>query len=232
MKCPYCGKEIKDGAQACPYCWKDIVPHEQIEPQKYQEHVENNNSKPHLDDFKENSSNDLLSLEEKILTWVCVIFVPGGILIVSCIYYLMRRKKPQKAAKFNRTCWYAFFVYISIVIALAIIPLIFDSNTSSDDKEFMQYVQALKTNFDSSEGTRLSIDKQAHKIMFITNIDISKEASFDINGLKKDIMNDFKKTSDGQKEIEIIKAVNAIIVYRYVTKDNANIDVTIYPSDW
>ena len=24
MKCPYCGKEIKDGAQACPYCWKDI----------------------------------------------------------------------------------------------------------------------------------------------------------------------------------------------------------------
>lgn len=24
MKCPYCGKEIKNEALACPYCWKDI----------------------------------------------------------------------------------------------------------------------------------------------------------------------------------------------------------------
>ena len=95
---------------------------------------------------------------------------------------------------------------------------------------FEQYVQELR-NSNESPDIQITSDNNSHRVYITQKIENSA-SEIDTTAIKKEIVKGFTGNPDNRHEIEVIKNINAVMVYRFVTSDGVNVDVSIYPSEW
>ncbi len=244
MKCPYCQREIADNSFVCIHCQKEL--RRDAAPPTLQ--VVQPPPLPNQGVFvpKPVADNDdkCLSFGEKVLVWLGVWFLTLiAALIIGIYYNKIKKTKPIRAASLNRTSWIAFICAILLFWVGPFLLITMDGtsdNTPQDayssevvlpssDTSFEQYVQQLR-DANASPDVQITSDNNSHRI-YITQKTDNMASELDTTVIKRKIVESFTGNPDNRQEIEIIKAVNAVLVYRYLTSDGATVDVSIFPAD-
>ena len=250
MQCPYCQREIADNSFVCIHCQKelrrDAAPPtlQVVQPPPLQNQQPLHNQGvfvPNPTSFKD---NDCLSGGEKGMVWAGMIIIPClAAIVVSIIYYCIKPYKPNKAAMLNKTSWIAFLVAICIHIFGAVMGIVNEdkppvtlsppppqTTLQASNISFEQYVQQLR-DANASPDVQITSDNNSHRV-YITQKTGNMASELDTTAIKREIVESFTSNPDNRQEIETIKAVNAVLEYRYVTSDGVTVDVSIFPTEW